>query len=318
MEEDLKEKDASTTEPVEVELKKDFKDEVFRFEFALYINEFLICRRGFRINGYVDGSMQTQEFKDEIDKIVELIDDDLKSKSRVWTWYHYWPENPEVEPELTTDPLIEEGECVFKFVVYDNGNEVISKIWDGRYYPSFVRKNVDITNKTVKITKDDRTMTYDKETFFATHGNQLSGELYVLKAMIMDKGNLIPLIQKHINEVCSSFDGFYEKSSDYHAIVDYKNNTIKVDEQGCGVYKVLTQTDADGNEFDVHDGFGSPWKVPVIEKSQIRGKKYNYNIEQENLKLASSWGAYVSEKTKKYMKELYISPKEKYFPKKEQ
>ena len=316
MEEEFKENVAPAVEPNGVEQKKEFKEDGFRFEFALFINEFLICKRGFWVNGYVEGSMQTPEFKDEVDKIVELIDEDLKSKSRVWTWYHHWPEHPEIEPELTSDPLIDEGECVFKFVIYDYGREVISKIWDGRFYPSYVRKNVDLTNRQIKITKDDRTVIYDKESYFSAHGSQLSGDMYVLKAMISEKDNLIPMIQKQINEVCSSFDGFYEKSSDYHTVVDYKNSVLKFDENGNVIKKTLTVNDGNGDVVDVLDAFGNPWEVPVTERVNGKSKKYNFNIEKANAKLVNDWGTAVSQKTKKYMKELYINPKDKYLPKK--
>lgn len=298
--------------------KKPFKREWNRFEFALFINDFLICKRSFPINGYVEGSMQTPEFKNEVDKIVDLINEDLKSKSRVYTWYHNFPEHPEWEPEIMTDPLIDEGLFVFKFVVYNNGKEVISKIWDGRYYPSYVRKNVDLTNRQVKITKDERVTTYDKETFFASRGNRLSGDLYVLKAMISDKENLVPMIQKCIYEVCSSFDGYYEKASDYHTVVDYRNSAVKCDENGKPIYVQKVMIDENGEEVGAVDAFGNPWMVPVLENVPIKGKKYGFNIDQLNNKLYSSWGAAVAEKTRKYMNELYVSPKEKYFKKKEE
>ena len=296
--------------------KKPFKREWGRFEFALFINDFLICKRNFPINGYVEKSMQTQEFKNEVDKIVEIIDEDLKSKSRIYTWHHNWSEQPDWEPEMFTEPLIDEGEFVLKFTVYDNGEEVISKQWDARYYPSYVRKGIDLTNRQVKITKDDKTNIYDKDKFFGDHGSQLSGDLYVLMHMISDKENLVPIIQKCIYEVCSSFDGYYEKSSDYHTVVEYKNTTIKKDENGNAMYRQLTYVDNDGNEIGVCDAFGNPWMVPVFEKSDIKGKKYNLNIDAANMKYQSAWGLAVLEKTKKYMRDLYVNPKEKYFKKK--
>jgi len=276
-----------------------------RFEFALFINDFLICKRSFPINGYVEKSMQTPEFKNEVDKIVELIDEDLKSKSRIYTWYHSTFDNPEWEPEMFTEPLIEEGELVLKFVVYDNGEEVISRQWDARYYPSYVRKCIDLTNRQVKIMKDDRATIYDKEKFFADHGSQLSGDLYVLMHMLSDKENLVPIIQKYINEVCSSYVGFYEKASDYHNVVEYKNTVLKLDENGEPIYKQKTVVDENGNEVGVLDAFGKPWMVPVTEKSPIKGKKYNFNIKQENLKLYSDWSTAVRDKTIKYAKEFY-------------
>lgn len=319
--EELKNVDVSTeTEETQVNEgdKKTFKKDWNRFEFALFINDFLICKRSFPINGYVDKSMQTQEFKNEVDKIVELIDGDLKSKSRVYTWYHNVPETPEWEPEIMTDPLIKEGEFVLRFVIYDGGEEVISRQWDARYYPSYVRKNIDLTNRQVKITKDDKMNIYDKEKFFADHGAQLSGDLYVLKCMISDKENLVPMIQKCIYEVCSSFDGYYENVSDYHTVVDFKNTVIKRDENGQPMYKQKVFTDEDGNEVPVYDAFGNPWMLPVLEKAQIKGRKYNFNIEEQNKKLYSSWGAAVADKTRKYMSELYINPKERYFKKKDE
>lgn len=308
MEEDLRKEDvadaASRTDD-----KKPFKREWSRFEFALFINDFLVCKRSFSINGYVDGSMQTKEFKDEVDKIVEIIDDDLKAKSRVYTWYHFWPEMPEWEPEITTDPLIEEGEFMLRFVVYDNGEEVISRQWDARYYPSYVRKGIDLTNRQVKITKEDRTYTYDKESFFASHDN-LSGDLYVLRAMIADRENLVPIIQKHIYEVCSSFDGYYEKPSDYHTVIEYKNTEVVRGEDGKPIY-----IQKEENGVKEVDAFGKPVMVPVLTRSSIKPKKYCFNLEAHNRKVYSAWGAEVSEKTKKYMSELYVSPKERFFRK---
>lgn len=318
--EEFKESDAlkEVSEALQAEGdKKPFRKDWGRFEFALFINDFLIVKRSFPINGYVDGSMQTTEFKNEVDKIVDLINDDLKSKSRVYTWYHHQPENPELEPEIMSDPLIDEGAFVFKFVVYDNGNEVISKVFDGRYYPSYVRKGVDLTNRQVKIVKDERTNIYDKDSFFASHGNQLSGDLYVLKAMINDKDNLVPIIQKCIYEVCSSFDGYYEKVSDYHTVVEYKNNVVKRDKDGNPMYVQKTEKDADGNEIGMVDAFGNPWMVPVLESSSVKGKRYNLNIDQYNKKLYSAWGALVADKTRKYMSELYVTPREKFVKKKD-
>lgn len=298
--------------------KKAFKKEWYRFEFALFINDFLICKRSFPINGYIDGSMQTPQFKNEVDKLVELIDEDLKSKSRVYTWHHNYPETPDWDPEIMTDPLVDEGLFVFKFVIYDNGKEVITRSWDGRYYPSYVRKNIDLTNHQVKIIKEDHTNVYDKETFFNGHDSQLAGDLYVLKAMIYDKENLIPQIQKCIFEACSSYGGYYENILDYTTNVEYKNNVVKCDANGQPLYVIKQAQDKDGTTFNVKDGLGNPWQTPVLEKSSIPSKTYNFDIDQENKKLFRLWGGLVSEKTRKHLSELYVNPKEKYFKKKKE
>ena len=58
---------------------REYKEE--RFEFALFVNNNLICKRNFKINNFIDGSMQTLDFKQKIDGIVNMIHDDLASKS---------------------------------------------------------------------------------------------------------------------------------------------------------------------------------------------------------------------------------------------
>ena len=59
--------------------EKDYKEE--RFEFALYVNDNIICKRNFRIFNFIENSMNTLEFKEKVDEIVEMIDDDLKSRA---------------------------------------------------------------------------------------------------------------------------------------------------------------------------------------------------------------------------------------------
>lgn len=190
-----------------------YKEE--RFEFALYVNNNIICKRNFKINDFIEHSMESMEFKDKVDEIVNMIDNDLKSKSRVYTWYFFNPAEPEVFDELVGKP-IEPWECTFKFEVLDKKKVVISKIWDGYAYPKAIRDKVDISNKVVKIvSKDGRVYTYDKESFFKTNEDRLSFEHQVLKAMIMDKSDLLLQITKQICETCSTHEGTYAKIGDY-------------------------------------------------------------------------------------------------------
>lgn len=191
-----------------------------RFEFALYVNNNLVCKRNFKMRNFIEGSMQSLNFKHVADDIVQMIDDDLKSKSRVYTWFYYNPIDP--EEEFTT-PLIEPWECTFKFVIYDNKKEVYERIWDGRFYPAAIRNNVDIANNVVKITtRTGETFTYDKEKYFKDNEDRLSPEMYVKKAMMGDKPNLLPIITKRICEACSPWnDSEYTKLSDYETVVTY-------------------------------------------------------------------------------------------------
>ena len=193
--------------------EQSYKEE--RFEFALYVNNNIICKRNFKINNFIEHSMETLEFKERLDEIVKMIDDDLKSKSRVYTWFYFNPSEPEVFEE-TVQPPLEPWESTFKFEVSDRHNVVISRIWDGWAYPKAIRDRVDISNKVVKITtKDGKTYTYDKEMFFKDNDDRLSFELQVLKAMIMDKSDLLLQITKKICETCSVHDDLYKNIGDY-------------------------------------------------------------------------------------------------------
>lgn len=190
-----------------------YKEE--RFEFALYVNGNIICKRNFRINDFIEHSMETLEFKEAIDGIVKLIDDDLKSKSRVYTWYYFNPMEPDAIEEFN-QPLIEPWECTFKFEVSDRKKVVFSKIWDGYGYPKAIRDKVDIGNKVVKIvTKDGRTYTYDKDSYFKSNDGRLSFEQQVLRSMIFDKPDLLQQITKKICETCSEYNNIYSSLSDY-------------------------------------------------------------------------------------------------------
>ncbi len=62
--------------------KQDFKKE--RFEFSLTINGFYVCQRFFKINGFNEHSLSSVEIVEAVDKCVELIDRDLKSKTSMY------------------------------------------------------------------------------------------------------------------------------------------------------------------------------------------------------------------------------------------
>ena len=268
---------------MELKEQKEFKEE--RFEFALYVNNNVICKRNFKINNFIDESMQSLDFKYKVDEIVDMINEDLKSKSRVFTWYYGDVADIWQEPlQELTEPLLEPWECTFKFVISDNKNEVISKIWDGYCYPKSIREKVDIANKTVKITtKDGRVYTYDKDTYFSENKERLSPELYVLKAQINDKQDLLLAITKKICEICSPREDSYQSTSDYTLSSVYKSKVYEKLENGD------LKRDKNGN---------------LVSKKGTN-KKYYYSINMANKKLIADWGKSVSDKTKKYFQNLY-------------
>lgn len=261
--------------------QREYKDE--RFEFALYVNDKLIAKRNFKINNYINGSMQTINFKETVDGIVRSIDDDLKSKSRVYTWYYF--NEDDILDEFKT-PLLKEWECTFKFEVTDNHVPVITKIWDGYAYPKAIREKVDIANKFVKIVaRDGKTYTYDKETYFKENEGKLNAEMYVLKAMINDKQDLLSQITRKICETCSPREESYQAIGDYTVSEVYKSRNFDLNEDGT------VKTDKNGN--------------PLFVKT-ADSKKYFYSINLINNNYISSWAQAVQEKTKNYMSTLYF------------
>lgn len=253
--------------------QKEYREE--RFEFALYVNNNLICKRNFKINNYIDGSMQTLDFKMKVDEIVNMIDDDLKSKSRVYTWFY----------DDTDEQVLEPWECTFKFVVTDNKKEVISKIWDGYAYPKAVRDRVDIANKTVKLVDErGQVRVFDKNSFFEKNKDRLSMEQYILRAQILDKPDLLIEITKNICETCSPRENGYQKLNDYITVDTYKDKIYEVTNDGT------LKRGKHGN---------------LSFKNGENSKEYNSIIEEHNKKLFSKWAKDFEKKTKKYYSNLF-------------
>lgn len=270
--------------------EKDYKEE--RFEFALFVNDNIICKRNFRIFNFIEGSMNTLEFKDTVDKVVKLIDDDLKSKSRVFTWYYFNPNEPDAFEEFAGKPL-EPWACTFKLVISDNKREVISKIWDGYAYPKPIREKVDLSNKNVKVTnKDGQSFSYEKESFFKSNEGRLSFEHEVLKAMIGDKPDVLLQITKKICEACSPTKEELKEVGRFNPRESskYLTNYTTYEDYYPGS-ETTTKKDNDGNEIKVTKKIGKP-------------KRYAYSLYLTNKKVENAWGRAVSEKTKKYFRNL--------------
>ena len=255
-----------------------------RFEFTVYVNDHIICKRNFSIPNYVENSMNTEEFKYTVDDIVNLIDNDLKSKSRVYTWHFFNPMPGQQNPEFS-EPLLKPWECTFKLVISDNHRDVISRIWDGYAYPKFVRDKVDLTNKNVRIiTRNGNVQTYDKKSFFEGNDGKLSIELETIKGMILDKPDELYQITKMICDPCGAKDYSSKKDASYTTMGVYRNVDYDRDENGNIII------DENGNKKAHKTGYTM---------------KYNYNVNNINRNYISNWGKIVSKKTKEYQKTLY-------------
>lgn len=137
-----------------------------RFQFQLKVNDNIICQRYFKINRYNNESLTSRELYNTLDCCVELIQNDLTAKSRIYTWNtcggkskltgYAKDENgkPINEPthidvpakEWDEDEFVKPWEVTFSFAFLVDDNVVYNSIWDGSQYPKYVRNSVDITN----------------------------------------------------------------------------------------------------------------------------------------------------------------------------
>lgn len=199
------------------ENKKDFSDVDYRFSFSLTINDseindddIIICKRDFNIFNLDEESLCSLELKECIDDVTDMINRDLKSKSRAYIWYNMsWDlskdENgcrnlgvfhgntsqaKDISSEFT-DPIPEKSQTTFKFTLFDKGRAIITKIWSGDAYPFSVRNSVDLTNRKYK---------HDNSKFI-----ELDFVKQIAQKASADRSDLTSVIMRHISSTCASY-----------------------------------------------------------------------------------------------------------------
>lgn len=200
-------------------LKREYKveNDAFkeRFQFLLSVNDNIICQRYFKINGYNPKSLQSLELKYTLDECIEMIKEDLVSKSRIFMWYTRdepikmtgFGENEEVTyfkyDEGVTDSYSDNEklnpyEVTFKFQLLVDEKVVYEIIWDGTDYPKYVRNGVDLTNSDA--------LYKDKEPL------SLHFSIAIVRRMTLNKIDLVYHIIKKICEAMSCSDNSYTNS----------------------------------------------------------------------------------------------------------
>lgn len=198
-----------------------------RFQFIFSLNENIICQRYFKINGFNEDSIESVELRDAIDEIVEMIKNDLVSKSRSYMWYtreeplkmtgfgKTWLDDAYIKeksgeatffkypPEIcdtygdTERPQPYEFTFKFEFVMDDK--PIYQCVWDGGVYPRYVRNSVDLTNSNHLYKERDPL--------------SLPFSIAVIRAMTLGKQDLIYTI---IRKICDTTSVTYtEKFGSY-------------------------------------------------------------------------------------------------------
>lgn len=157
---------------MEEKVKKEFRaeNEAFkeRFQFLLEVNDFTICQRYFKVNDFIPHSINTVEFTNTMNRIVDMIRADLERKSRIYQWctanlplkltgfrpdFEGEPEYLVVESDNSDNKYDDSEELkpydvTFKLTMLIDEKPVYSRIWDGTVYPKYVRNSVDLLNYT--------------------------------------------------------------------------------------------------------------------------------------------------------------------------
>lgn len=182
-----------------------------RFKFLLSANNNIICERYFNIRGFNSRCLGSLDLKRCIDGIVEMIQNDLTSKSRIDMWYTtttpvkltgFDKNNKETYLEYDTSkdapqyPMDEPYSYTFKFTlemastmrddangrhVYSDYKPVYDAIWDGSQYPRSVRNHVDLTNSDFSFRyKDQNNLRFRDE----LQKHMVDGKADLVKAII--------------------------------------------------------------------------------------------------------------------------------------
>lgn len=219
----------------------DFKEP---YEFRLLIGDNIICQRYFKINNFNPLSLNSFELTQIIRTCANLINEDLKSKSRVYTW-HMTPlvfnNEDEMRKWFSNPNNVKTVRFYETIVIKDDKTKEFA--WDGEKIIECDKKVDDGTFSTTLTDKD--TLTYEfafyvkdkkivstifdgvypyfirrnidlsnsRGKFEGEDLSRLSFESYILNCLVYDRPDLIKKIVKDICYVCSMTDDKYYTTS---------------------------------------------------------------------------------------------------------
>lgn len=116
-----------------------------KFEFVLYINKNIICQRYFSVKNYNKDVRSSIDLKDCIDDCIQIIQTDLKEKSRDYLYKQYNPWLKQTQEEIDGSNREDVNtEDVFDFEIKIDDKPVIKSRFSGSPYPQRVRYSVDV------------------------------------------------------------------------------------------------------------------------------------------------------------------------------
>lgn len=210
------------------------------YEFRLLIGDSIICQRYFRINNFNQLSLNSVELTDTIRACAQMINEDLKSKSRIYTW-HIAPLVFNTEEEMRTWFSNPKNASTVRFyetiVIRDenstefawDGEKIVEcekKVTDGTFSNALTDKDVlsyefafYVNDKKIASTIFDGVYPYfirrnidlsnTRGKFEGEDISRLGFESYILNRLVYDRQDLIKKIVKELCYVCSVTDDSY-------------------------------------------------------------------------------------------------------------
>ena len=207
------------------------KREKERFEFLFTVNGNIICQRYFRINKFREDSLGSNELVTAISSCVELINDDLKAKSNIYSWYSApqvfksreqmkkWVKNPTFYLKAPHYAVIDGTDEVYVWngsqmePYFNNENNVGGYLKDDGSVSIFKFAFLDNGKEIHSLSWDGRNypkfvrsnidLSNSKNKYRMENNNYVSPECFIVDRFIASQSDIIPQIVKKICVVCS-------------------------------------------------------------------------------------------------------------------
>ena len=297
-----------------------------KFQLLIWVNDNVICQRYFKINGFNEESIYGEEFTNCMNGIVQSIQEDLESKSRIFMWYTNLKEPLKLTGFVTDNEVEKYGSDFLTLVVnsdvrgdieapdgeifhkeYVEFNEGVANDYgeverpaEGEYIFKFSFLIDDITvfekiwdgNVYPKFVRNGVDLTNSYMSYDNKEVSALSFGAAIVRYMQSGKINLI---SDFIRRICDTLSNTFSDKYVYTKKMDIYRNNDDINEQ---------------NREAAIAYYGGIIQPVVTGHMDIKkeDKKYNYLSAYEDYK--QSWRKAVSKKTQEYYATMYPSPRQ--------
>ena len=292
-----------------------------KFQFLICVNDNVICQRYFKINGFNEESVYTEEFSNCMNGIVESIQKDLESKSRIFMWYTNLKEPMKMQGFIRNEDVEKYGR-EFLSILTDSSIRGKIEAPDGKIYTKeYINYNENVTNDYGELERpndgefifkfsfliDDKAVfekIWDGNVYpkfvrngvdltnnYAQYDNKDTSSLSFSAAIIryMQNGKT-NLISDFIRRICETLSNSFREKYSYTKQMKYNNNEV-----------------IDNDRRKAAIAYYGVIKPVVTGHTDIKveNKKYNFLSSVEDYK--QSWKKSVRKKTQDYFDNIYPS-----------